>query len=131
MDHELGMEGVWMTKIRISITGFEESKFLCNNECSQSKQPSMIKAMRQAAQGKGKHWVVQGCLSDTLMVQIRVLDGDVTLTVAVVQQIWRNRKVSDNSWQDYFLTGTWSKWNFSKMMHDTQEHSIFSDWVAF
>lgn len=135
MERDQGMEGVWSTTTRIGITGREEFHFLRDNDESQAIYPRVAKASRQAipvmgpdAQGKGNNWLVQGSQGDALNIQLCVLDGEITVTARVVnrpKKVWHNGRADDHSWQEYFLTGSWNRWGFSKMMRDTQADGIF------
>jgi len=104
-------EGVWSTTMRIGLTGREEFQFSRDNDWSQVIHPAIARARKVSIPihgpdhfGNGKTWLLLGSPGDTYGIQLRVVDGDVTVTTTSKTNevnVWRSTE--EDNWMEYYF----------------------------
>jgi len=119
-------EGLWTASVRIGLTGQEEFQFVRDNDWTQSIHPAVPRARKTSIPiigpdefGTGKNWLVTGLTGDVVRIQLRVVNGEITMTTASENKGVRTwQSTEDDHWMQYFLTATWNNWQFTPMSTD-------------
>lgn len=125
-------EGLWTSTVRIGMSGCEEFQFVRDNDWSQTIHPASAAARRTSipihgpdAAGAGKNWLITGDVGDMVRIQLWVLDGEIRVTIASEThgvKTWQS--MEEESWMQYYITGTWNNWGFSPMTRDSDNKHV-------
>jgi len=124
--------GLWTTSLRIGLSGQEEFQFARDKDWAQVIHPAAPKASDTSIRltgpdngGHGMNWFLQGRIGEVVTIQLRIVDGDFTVTMASETngiQSWHSRSCEDDveeSFSDkeplFLLSGTWNGWGTSAM----------------
>jgi len=124
---------LWTTTVRVGPSGQEEFQFARDNDWCQVIHPAVTRPRKTSvpvrgpdAAGAGKHWQIRGPRNELVTIQLRVLDGEITVTMASETngvKTWQSTQ--DESWSEYYVTGTWNHWACAPMTADPQVSGIF------
>mmetsp|Transcript_108556 Transcript_108556/g.231853 ORF Transcript_108556/g.231853 Transcript_108556/m.231853 type:complete len:1240 (-) Transcript_108556:148-3867(-) len=126
-------QGLWTTSIRVGMSGTEEFQFIRDNDWTQSIHPALPKTRKTSVpvrgpddQGDGKNWFIRGPQGEIVTIQLRILDGEITVTTASETKGVRTwQSVEDVYWPQYYITGTWNNWSFSSMTGEPEAQGVF------
>lgn len=117
--------GLWTTSVRIGLSGQEEFQFSRDNDWSQIIHPSCARATAALApvkgpdnKGTGNNWLLSGRCGEIVTIQLRVVDGDITVTTASEThgvQRWRNA-LKGRRQTEYHISGSWNNWGLLPMI---------------
>lgn len=117
--------GLWTTSVRIGMSGEEEFQFARDNDWSQIIHPALPRAALTSTPvkgpgngGTGKNWLITGRRGEIVTIQLRVVDGDITVTTASEThgvRSWRNAPKGRRQ-PEYYISGSWNSWGLSPMI---------------
>jgi len=120
-------EGLWTTSVRLGLGGQEEFQLARDRDWCQVLHPATSRAKDPLVplcgpdnQGHGRNWLLQGLCNEVVSIQLRVLDGQISVTTASegsIQTWHRSSAQADvHSPQALFsLCGSWNGWASSPM----------------
>merc|ERR1740121_3319849 len=123
---------VWTTNVRMGLLGQEEFQFARDGDERQLIHPAVARAWEESVPVRGpragepaKRWLIRAAPGDVATVQLRVLDGEIMVTVQTpgLSQTWRSAAGED--WCDYHVVGTWNQWQGDGMPADPLEDGVF------
>jgi hypothetical protein len=142
MTKSIEEEGLFLTNIRVGKTGFRDSEefFLArDNDWSQTIHPALARTRKTSVPIRGpddrvgspgeancKTWLVRAPRYEVVQLQLRVVNGDVTMALQSETKglkTWSNR--DDEDWPAYFITGTMNEWRFSAMAPSPEVKGVF------
>jgi len=119
-------QGLWSICMRIGLSGQEEFQFARDNDRRQVIHPATARARQTSVPvrgpdeaGAGKRWLLRGPVGEVVTIQLRILDGEITVTTASETKgvkTWKSTE--DDDWSDYQIAGSWNHWACATMLPD-------------
>jgi len=136
-------DGLWITSVRLGLAGQEEFQFLRDRDWNQVIHPAASRVTSPDVavrgpdnQGHNRNWLLQGRSNDVVTIQLRVMDGEITVTIRSDDhgtKTWQSAPASLTAEEPIFLiSGSWNSWRLEMMkkahclaaseaLEDTQE----------
>nr|AQS99271.1 type I polyketide synthase [Gambierdiscus excentricus] len=121
-------DGAYMFEFRIGLTGHEEFNFLRDGDKHQVIYPARDRSLTRDVPvrgpdhfGEGKRWSVIGETGERVHVQLKVKEGELTVSIDQESQGMKTFKsLAGAQRRRYFVYSQWTNWGFTPMEPDSQ-----------
>ncbi|CAK9101811.1 Phenolphthiocerol/phthiocerol polyketide synthase subunit C ((Phenol)carboxyphthiodiolenone synthase subunit C) (Beta-ketoacyl-acyl-carrier-protein synthase I) (Phthiocerol synthesis polyketide synthase type I PpsC) [Durusdinium trenchii] len=117
-------EGLWSTSVRLGLSGQEEFQFVRDRDWCQVIHPAASRVTRTEIPimgpdhlGHGRNWLLQGKSNEVVTIQLRVVDGEITMTTCSAEsgvQTWTS-STGPKEEPVFLISGSWNNWGFDVM----------------
>lgn len=118
-------EGLWITSVRLGLSGQEEFQFVRDRDWCQVIHPAASRVTRTDVAvrgpdnlGHGRNWLLMGRSNDVVTIKLRVLDGEIMVTTCFNEQdeqMWQNITADALDDPVFLISGSWNGWGFDVM----------------
>eukprot|EP00930_Biecheleria_cincta_P018480 TRINITY_DN14388_c3_g1_i2.p1 TRINITY_DN14388_c3_g1~~TRINITY_DN14388_c3_g1_i2.p1 ORF type:complete len:1233 (-),score=231.02 TRINITY_DN14388_c3_g1_i2:95-3766(-) len=118
-------EGLWLTSVRIGLSGQEEFQFARDGDWCQVIHPAgsrvrntSVRVQGPDNRGHGRNWLIRGRCNDLFTIQLRILDGEITVTTSAEHEgvkTWTNAGQGALQVSLFSISGSWDNWAMNPM----------------
>lgn len=131
-------EGVWITSVRLGLSGQEEFQFVRDRDWCQVIHPAASRVTRADVAirgpdnfGHGRNWLLQGETNEIVTIKLEVLDGRIMVQTCYEKskhsQERQKKTTADIADPVFLISGSWNGWGFDVMTKAGEKSSSTKD----